>query len=184
MADIILINGSLNPSSNTKSIIELMSKVLMTEKYTTKVINIGDLDLPLFNPSADSNETISEIWNELFYAKAFIIGSPEYHGGYTGALKNFIDYLNSDIFRNKPIGLLVSTGGIKSGINTLNSLRIVFRNLHAQVIPQQVAISEKEFVNYTLTTPCKKSVMDVIKGIIYHLNLLQQAEFHSDNKNK
>ncbi|MEF2293795.1 NAD(P)H-dependent oxidoreductase [Virgibacillus dokdonensis] len=174
MTTIILINGSLNPSSNTKKIINLMNNILVKQGYSSKVINVGDLELPLFNPNTNNNAIISELIEDLKQAKGFIIGSPEYHGGYSGALKNFIDYLNSDIFINKPIGLVVLTGGIKSGINTLNSLRIVLRSMQSLVIPQQVAISEKEFIDNNLPLQSKQRILSVIQGLTMYINLINK----------
>lgn len=165
MANIIIINGSLNNNSKTKQVLQLIEHGLRSKNYSTTLLNIGDLDLPIFNPNIQNKSLIESILFNLNEASAFVIGSPEYHGGYSGALKNFIDYLDSDIFRNKPIALVATSGGMKAGINTLNGLRLVFRSLHADVIPQQIAICEKEIVDGKFSKPCLQSISQLIYGI-------------------
>ncbi|MFJ7747499.1 NADPH-dependent FMN reductase [Peribacillus sp. NPDC097295] len=179
MSNIVLINGSLNPNSNTKKLIVLMSKLLEREGLSSEIIDIDNLNLPLFNPATPPHKDLVKILTKFMNTKAFIIGSPEYHGGYSGALKNFIDHLNGDVFSNKPIGLIASSGGIKAGTNTLNGLRLVFRNLHALVIPQQLAISSKEINDNNLSPECKKRLIEFANEFIHYTKLMHSKNPHS-----
>lgn len=165
MLNIILINGSLNKNSKTKQVLQLVEYGLKSKKYSTTLLDIGDLDLPIFNPNIHNKDLIESIRGKLNEASAFIIGSPEYHSGYSGALKNFIDYLDRDVFQDKPVALVATSGGMKSGINTLNGLRLVFRSLHADVIPQQIAVCEKEIIDGKFNKSCLQSVSQIIYGV-------------------
>ena len=75
-------------------------------------------------------------------AQGVILGTPEYHGSYSGVLKNAIDLMGFDEFEGKMIGLVGVSGGAMGAISALQSLRDVSRALHAWVIPHQAAISE------------------------------------------
>ena len=45
-------------------------------------------------------------------ADFFILGTPNYHGSFSGILKNALDHLNMDYFKMKPVGLIGNSGGI------------------------------------------------------------------------
>lgn len=64
-------------------------------------------------------------------AQGMIIGSPEYHGGISGALKNAIDWMGFDVFEDKLIGLVCTSGEPMGAVNTLGSLRMIARAVHA-----------------------------------------------------
>lgn len=67
--------------------------------------------------------------------------------------------------KGKPVGLLTSTGGLKGGINTLNGLRTVFHSLSAHAIPQQLAVSRKEFKDFISTADCQKTLEQFAMGL-------------------
>ncbi|MHA2275660.1 MAG: NADPH-dependent FMN reductase, partial [Candidatus Kariarchaeaceae archaeon] len=76
----------------------------------------------------------------LVNAQGLIIGSPEYHGSYSGVLKNLLDLLGFKEFEGKMIGLVGISGGSLGAANTLNGLRTIGRQLHGWVLPGQVSI--------------------------------------------
>ncbi len=69
-----------------------------------------------------------------------ILGTPEYHGSFSGVLKNALDLMGFDEFEGKMVGLVGVAGGSMGGLNALNSLRTVGRSLHAWVVPEQVTV--------------------------------------------
>jgi NAD(P)H-dependent FMN reductase len=71
-----------------------------------------------------------------------ILGTPEYHGGVSGVLKNALDLMGFEELEGKMIGLVGVSGGALGAVHALSHLRTVGRALHAWVIPEQVAISE------------------------------------------
>lgn len=77
-------------------------------------------------------------------ADAFVLGSPNYHNSYSGVLKNALDLLNMDIFRDKPVGLVGNSGGIRS-TQPIDHLRIVVRGLMGVAIPIQIASCNSDF---------------------------------------
>jgi NAD(P)H-dependent FMN reductase len=75
-------------------------------------------------------------------ADGVILGSPEYHGGMSGVLKNAIDLMGFSEFEGKMIGLVGVSGGSMGATNALISLRNVGRALHAWVVPEQASIPQ------------------------------------------
>ncbi|MEO2055252.1 MAG: NADPH-dependent FMN reductase [Nitrospira sp.] len=70
------------------------------------------------------------------------MATPEYHGSFSGVLKNALDLMGFDEIEGKMIGLLDVSGGKLGALNALNGLRVVGRALHAWVIPEQTSIPE------------------------------------------
>ncbi|MFF7637017.1 NADPH-dependent FMN reductase [Kitasatospora sp. NPDC008050] len=62
-------------------------------------------------------------------ADAFVVVTPEYNHSYPAALKNAIDWHNSQ-FHAKPVAF-VSYGGLSGGLRAVEHLRVVFAELHA-----------------------------------------------------
>ncbi|ADU28593.1 NADPH-dependent FMN reductase [Evansella cellulosilytica] len=141
---IVMINGSMSSDSFTKKLLENVEDRLNKNGQNTTMIDVRELHLEIYDPDAPFPTQLEPVREQLREADGVIVGAPEYHGSYTGAIKNFLDYLGFKEFEQTPIALLTTTGGLKAGTNTLNHLRLVFRNLHGIVIPQQFAISNKE----------------------------------------
>ena len=69
-----------------------------------------------------------------------ILGTPEYHGSYSGVLKNALDLMGFEEFEGKMIGLVGVSAGALGANNAISTLRSVGRSLHAWVVPDQVSI--------------------------------------------
>jgi len=71
-----------------------------------------------------------------------ILGTPEYHGSFSGVLKNALDHMGFTEFEGKMVGLVGVSGGQMGAFDALNSLRNVGRALHAWVVPEQASVPE------------------------------------------
>jgi NAD(P)H-dependent FMN reductase len=87
-------------------------------------------------------EDVFRLRREVSHAQGIILGTPEYHGSFSGILKNALDLMGFDEIEGKMIGLVGVSGGALGAVNALNSLRTVGRALHAWVVPEQVSIPE------------------------------------------
>ncbi|MCD7035213.1 NAD(P)H-dependent oxidoreductase [Metabacillus sp. GX 13764] len=114
----------------------------IADKYGAELADLSELELPVFagEPSQYELESVKTLQEKVKDADGIVLISPEYHGGMTGALKNALDFLNSDYFAQKSVALLTVAGGGKGGINTLNQLRVVMRALYANAIPKQLVL--------------------------------------------
>ncbi|PYZ95506.1 FMN-dependent NADH-azoreductase [Alteribacter lacisalsi] len=165
-ATVAIISGSMNTDSFTRKLLKEVEQRVQGLQMETEFIDVKELALPVYAPDEAPPEVIRTVSEKLREADGIVVGAPEYHGSYTGALKNLLDYLGSGEFEHKPIGLVTTTGGVKSGTNTLNHLRLVFRNLHGLVIPQQFAISQKETdIHISLDDSTSLRLETFIKGL-------------------
>jgi NAD(P)H-dependent FMN reductase len=93
------------------------------------------------NESGYPND-VFQLRSEVKRAHGVILGTPEYHGGVSGVLKNALDLMGFEELEGKMLGLVGVSGGALGAVHALSHLRTVGRALHAWVIPEQVAISE------------------------------------------
>jgi len=68
-----------------------------------------------------------------------VLGTPNYHGSYSGTLKDALDHLGRDEFAGATVGLLEVAGGSYPG-SAIAHLREVARTLNAWTLPVEVAI--------------------------------------------
>ena len=103
---------------------------------------LSDHILPLHDGSSDANgaESVLRFREVIAGAEALLIGTPVYHGSFTGVLKNALDWLGFRELEGKMIGLVGVAGGAGGAYEALSGLRNVGRALHAWVVPQQVSV--------------------------------------------
>lgn len=138
---IVLVSGSLRATSLTRRMLKILEERARQSGLEADFVCARDFELPLFQTPASETCPDAERWRGLVAAAAgLIIGSPEYHGSFTGALKNMIDYLDFPHIEGKPVGLIAAAGGPKAGTATLSALRLTLRALHVPVVVEQAAV--------------------------------------------
>lgn len=109
----------------------------------TKLIDLRDYKLVFCDGGDDEArlpEDVFRLRKEVQQAQGIILGTPEYHGGYSGVLKNTLDLMGFDEFEGKMLGLVGVSGGAMGAFGALESLRGIGRALHAWVVPEQASI--------------------------------------------
>jgi FMN reductase len=135
--------GSLRPSSFTRRAVDIALKGAQELGVQTQLIDLRDYDLAFCTGNdADYPDGVFRLRNEVQRAQGIILGTPEYHGSFSGVLKNALDLMGFDQFEGKTLGLIGVSAGPMGAISALTSLRTIGRALHAWVIPEQVSIPE------------------------------------------
>lgn len=140
---IVGISGSLRENSFTTTAVQIALLGASSIGAHTRAINLGDYDLPFCDGSKTEYlrfPDVRRLKDELRAADGIVLGSPEYHGSYSGVLKNALDLMGFDEFEGKLVGLVSVSGGALGGTNALNELRSVGRALHAWVVPEQASV--------------------------------------------
>lgn len=137
---IVGLSGSLREHSYTRMALAVALRGAAMTGAVTRMIDLRDYNLPLLNPDMDEPADVVRLRADMQSARGIIIGTPEYHGSFSGVLKNALDWMGFDEFEGRIVGLLAVSAGRMGGINALNSLQVIGRSLHAWVIPEQVAI--------------------------------------------
>ena len=108
-------------------------------------MDLLDEPLALFNPdSAHDAESFPALQARVQRADIYILGTPDYHGCISSAMKNFLDHFWRE-FAGKLFATLVASH--EKGLTVTDQLRTVARQCYAWTLPYGVSFVEKEDVN-------------------------------------
>lgn len=141
---IVAICGSLRRGSYTRQALDIALAGAAELGAQTQLINLRDYELVFCDGEKDKSRYPADVFklqDQVKQAQGIILGTPEYHGGMSGVLKNALDLMGFHEFEGKMIGLVGVSGGQMGAVDALNSLRTIGRALHAWVVPQQVLIA-------------------------------------------
>jgi azobenzene reductase len=144
---IAVINGGATEASRTRGLARAFEQALSKRETQVEFFDLGEQILPIYTGSDEqyNMEAVKALQKLAAEADGFVICTPEYHNGMSGALKNALDFLGSRQFRGKPVIIGAAAGGGKGGINALNNLRIVLRGVYALVLPDQFVADPHHF---------------------------------------
>lgn len=179
---ILMISGSLAERSHTLALLKAVGEHLKEKGCEAILFDLRKQPLPLYDPNFhfdSENDTDPQVVQFMQYAKeanAFIWGTPNYHNSFTGVLKNAIDHLSFDQVRDKPIGLVCNSGGMRN-VQPLDHLRIVARGLLGVAIPIQVATCDQDYTmengEYVLSDPSTLArVQDFCEQLLFFADKL------------
>ena len=137
------INGSLRERSYTRLALAIALEGAKKVGAQTQLIDLRNYELAFCDGRSDESTYppgVARLQRDVRRAQGIILGTPEYHGSFTGVLKNALDLMGFDEFGGKMVGLVGVGGGSMGAVNALNALRVIGRSLHAWVIPEQVSI--------------------------------------------
>ena len=142
---VVGICGSIRSGSYTRMALKIALEGAQEVGVQTQLIDLRDYHLVFCDGKEDESaypEDVFKLRREVKQARGIILGTPEYHGGFSGVLKNALDLMGFDEIEGKMIGLVGVSGGAMGAANALNSLRTIGRALHAWLIPEQASIPE------------------------------------------
>jgi FMN reductase len=139
---VVGISGSLRRESYTRLAVAEALQGAKAAGAETQLIDLRHYQLIFAGEEGTDPSDVIKLRQEVSAAHGIILGTPEYHGSFSGVLKNALDLMGFDEFEGKMIGLVGVGAGRIGAFDALNGLRSVGRALHAWVVPQQVSIPE------------------------------------------
>lgn len=151
---IAVLSGSLRAESlNTKLVLSVAGEIEKMDGVELDLISLTKLDLPIYDQDIEDKEFpagADELKKRLIASDAFLVGSPEYNGSISGALKNAIDWASRPrpneeslaCFKGKACGLLAASPGAIGGLRGLRHVRQILTQLQMVVVPQEFALGK------------------------------------------
>ncbi|WP_248896389.1 NADPH-dependent FMN reductase [Haloplanus halobius] len=139
MVTVVAIPGSLREHSYTRLALGHALDGARDAGADAELLDLRRFDLQPLNPDVDDQGDSAAFARRVRAADAVLLGTPMYHGSYSGVLKNALDHCGFDEFEGKTVGLLGVAGGAFP-ITALEHLRSVCRALDAWVLPHQAAV--------------------------------------------
>jgi len=139
--NILAVAGSLNQNSVTRSVIKLMGEHLSAAGAKVDFLDLSEEPLALFNPdSSHGHESFPKLKERVERADVFLLGTPDYHGSMSGAMKNFLDHFWQE-FAGKLFATVVASH--EKGLTVTDQLRTVARQCYAWSMPYAVSFTDK-----------------------------------------
>ncbi|WP_380675166.1 NADPH-dependent FMN reductase [Salinigranum sp. GCM10025319] len=141
MTHVLAVCGSRREESYTRVGLEVALDEAAKAGASTALLDLREVDLPPLDADLDAEEQGdgARLLAAVDEADAVLLGTPVYHGSYSGVLKNALDYCGFDEFEGKTVGLLAVAGG-SFPVTALDHLRSVCRALDCWVVPHHAAI--------------------------------------------
>jgi NAD(P)H-dependent FMN reductase len=140
---VVAVCGSLRPASTTRLALKVALRGAESIAAETRLLDLGPYELPFCRGKEQEvhyPENVQRFRADVAWGDAIILGTPEYHGSYSGVLKNALDLLGFEEFEGKMVGLVGVSGGRLGASDAMNTLRSVGRVLHAWVVPTQASV--------------------------------------------
>ncbi|WP_321893445.1 NADPH-dependent FMN reductase [Paraburkholderia tropica] len=148
---IVAIGGTVRQGSSTEKALRLVLRSARESGADVQLFAGADLELPLYAPErAERTEESNSLIEALRAADGVVLGSPGYHGGISGLVKNALDYTEDmakdprPYFDGRAVGCLATGSGWQGANATLSALRQVVHALRGWPTPIGVAINTRE----------------------------------------
>jgi FMN reductase len=150
---IVGIGGTTRANSSTERAVRLALAAAEAEGAEITMLGPDALLLPHYAPEKpERDEMMQRLIATLRAADGVILGSPGYHGGISGMMKNALDYIEDMRGDERPylsgraVGCIVSAAGWQAGVTTLTALRSVVHALRGWPTPLGVCFNTTEKV--------------------------------------
>jgi len=141
---ILAVVGSTHADSVTRVVLTRVAEDLRTQGCEVDVLDLSKEPLTLFNvETAYSQPGFAALKARVEQADVFILGTPDYHGSISSALKNFLDHFWRE-FAGKLFATVVASH--EKGLTVTDQLRTVARQCYAWSLPYGVAFADKQDV--------------------------------------
>ncbi|RDI72709.1 NADPH-dependent FMN reductase [Halopelagius longus] len=137
--------GSLRDESRTRVALNEALSVSEEAGATVELVDLRRYELPSVDGVDAAVPDAEVLRGRIEAADSVLLGTPNYHGSYSGSLKYALDACGRDEFEATTVGLLEVAGGDFPG-SALVHLRTVSRTLRAWTLPTEVAIPDSHSV--------------------------------------
>ncbi len=148
---ITLICGSIAEKSHTKSLLKYIEALLKEQRVETVIWDLKEkplsIAIPEFHkdPTKSPDKNVKDFVSLITKSDGFVLGSPLYQGSYSGVLKNALDNLYFDAFRNKPVALVSNSSSIRNVDHPCEHLRLVVRALFGYALQCQIGTVNTDY---------------------------------------
>ncbi|MBW7454474.1 NADPH-dependent FMN reductase [Paenibacillus sepulcri] len=144
---IVIIAGSTRAGASSTKAARYAAGLMQEQGHEVNMVDLHQHRLPIYcsDDAVQVPEVIS-LRQAVLEANAIVLSTPEYHGSISGALKNALDFLSAEQFDSKLV-LSISSAGGAVGVNSLQHLQTIVRNVHGINCPEWISVggAQREF---------------------------------------
>ena len=139
--NVLAVIGSLQRTSVTRVVIQNVAAKLSEAGCAVDILDFQKEPLALYNPdTAYELAGYAELQRRVEKADVIVLGTPDYHGSLSGAMKNFLDHFWKE-FAGKLFATIVASH--EKGLTVTDQLRTIARQCYAWTLPYGVAFMEE-----------------------------------------
>lgn len=139
---VLAVAGSLNSESVTRVVVGEAARQLTALGCQVDLLDLLLEPLPLYNPDTSYDaQNFPALKERVDRADVVILGTPDYHGCVSGALKNFLDHFWRE-FAGKLFATVVASH--EKGLTVMDQLRTVARQCYAWTLPYGISFVGEE----------------------------------------
>lgn len=180
-ARILGVSGSLREGSNTLILVNKTLEFAREMGADAHLLDLRDYPLPLYEAHVGYKEHahVPKVIELVAQCDAILLGSPEYHGSMSGAMKNFMDFLYRE-FAGKVVGMVSATGG-SQGSGCFDNMRASIHACHGWALPYVTSANGRDFdenheiINARTIDRLRRTARDLV-----HYGPLLKGQFEKD----
>ncbi|GEP88472.1 NAD(P)H-dependent FMN reductase [Chitinophaga terrae (ex Kim and Jung 2007)] len=140
-----LLIGSIRQGRQSHKIGHYLANQLEARQHEPQLLDLAALSLPLLEERVSLHpalpQTVKELSGNLHQADALILITPEYHGSFSGVIKNALDYFSAEFYR-KATGIVAVSAGKLGGVSAANQLQQVVNSAGGIAVPTKLLVPE------------------------------------------
>ena len=131
---VLLLCGSIAQKSHTNALLHYIEDLFIIEETDVLFWDLKTKPLPIAqpeyhrDPTQNPDKIVKEFVAEVESSPLIVLGSPLYHGSYSGVLKNALDNLRWNAFEGKWVGLVGNAGSMRANHAEFSHLRQVMKH--------------------------------------------------------
>jgi NAD(P)H-dependent FMN reductase len=134
---VLAVVGSLGRNSTTRVVVGRLARQLTALHCAVDVLDFRNEPLPLYNPdTAHKSAAFSALQRRVQQADVLVLGTPDYHGSISSAMKSFLDHFWRE-FAGKLFATVVASH--EKGLTVTDQLRTVARQCYAWSLPYGIS---------------------------------------------
>lgn len=151
---ILVIPGSLRTGSLNARLAAVAAHELAQSGAEITRISLADFPLPIYDGDLQAKSGVPKhavnLKRMIAAHHGILIVTPEYNSSVPALVKNTLDWVSrvqdphearGQVFRDRVFAIASASGGRLGGARALAALRLILAACHAQVIPNQLALS-------------------------------------------
>ena len=177
---ILGVGSSMREGSFSTSSLMLALEFAKKEGAEIRLLDLKKTPLPMFYSQKDETTEIKKVKDDVKWADAFILATPDYHGSMSGSMKNFLDYFWSD-FAGKLFGYICASH--EKGLTVMDQMRTAVRQCYGWSMPYGISINgEDDFENGELNNSKIKSRLEMMSRDLIQYGKPIRNQFLNDLK--
>jgi NAD(P)H-dependent FMN reductase len=171
---ILGVSGSMGKASHSAAALNHVLSAAQLHGAATRLLDLRSANLPMFRPGETlESPGLRQAVEDVEWADAFVLATPDYHGSMSGALKNFLDYHWKEL-AGKLFGYLCASH--EKGLLPMEQMRVAVRQCYGWSLPYGVAVGGDQT---TLSTSGEARLKMLGRDLTVYGTLIRD-QFHRD----